>query len=78
MPKSPCDVLATRFRVVIEERERERGGGGCRYAIPWRPRRHHRPVQNASVVRVNPIGPLRSIVPGCFRCERREASYVVN
>ena len=27
MPKSPCDVLATRFRVVIEERERERKGG---------------------------------------------------
>lgn len=40
VPKSPRDVLATRFRVVVEERERKRGRG-CRYAIP---RRHHRPV----------------------------------
>lgn len=28
VPKSPRDVLATRFRVVVEERERGRGGGG--------------------------------------------------
>lgn len=40
VPKSSRDVLATRFRVVVEERERKRGRG-CRYAIP---RRHHRPV----------------------------------